>query len=684
LRQEQFWQKYKLVVQRLQKLDPGLSLKPLGISRDHAEPYVTGEGQLDFSDERIREAVYREVTKNFREYLIELVPLMIELSVPSGRDQKMTREAFEARKPQVEETKECRLALARITGKAARDGLEGFVDLLEFWAVDPALPVREAVALSMEQAVTEQVGARQTLDLLQRWTNDRSPGSHALYKSWAGASALGSIIAARPGRETYERALDLMERLATGNQSNVRFYISIALKKAARKAPLTDREAPVSLESLLKLTARDENAATKINVAEALCEARIANEVAALRVIEEWIAGVDLDYRWVGICGVLLWRRQRKEEWNRQIVRFLNYDAQTAASVLVEILIHKNQTILERLNQFVLKADATTRAALVAAFTTVPQARLDDKILSLLRSSEFSALNNLAIEIRAQSWNRMLSTPSEFITTLQRELQQENLRAEIVGAFSKLLKPEPDGSRRRLVPAMVSAFVEQPTIFEDVMARLKMIDPAVFDSFSVNVRAAGIRTLFQNPEALLRTVSAGLADAGVRGETKVALEFLAQPEPQGRGEEMLTALAAAQTTNPLAVRMLLRQFRALGSLDQFTYEFNLRLLRNEILEPVRFIAHVAQAMYDDHERAETLHILRLLSMPEPGGQRRALIRALGVARLSRPIEVNMLLQDLSWQTSSGLLSLKTHVKLFSFVSHVLSPQIASGLFGVDH
>jgi hypothetical protein len=207
----------------------------------------------------------------------------------------------------------------------------------------------------------------------------------------------------------------------------------------------------------------------------------------------------------------------------------------------------------------------------------------------------------------------------------------------------------------------------------------------VFDSFSTAIRVGGIRRLFQTPEVLFHTINVGLVDANLCRETSVALEFLAQPEPRGHFEEMLTAVASAQTTNQRAVRMLLRQFRALGmsSLDQLAYEFNLRLLRNEVAEPTGFIAHVAQAMYDDHERAEVLRILRLLSKPEPDGRRRALIWALGVARLNRPIEVNKLLQDYSWQTHAGMLSFKTQVKLVSFLSYIFSPQIASDLLGVD-
>ncbi len=66
LRKEQLWQNYKLIVQHLKKLDSNLALWPLGICCERAEPYITGEGQVDFADERIREAMYREITKSFR------------------------------------------------------------------------------------------------------------------------------------------------------------------------------------------------------------------------------------------------------------------------------------------------------------------------------------------------------------------------------------------------------------------------------------------------------------------------------------------------------------------------------------------------------------------------------------------------------------------------------------------
>ena len=118
-------------------------------------------------------------------------------------------------------------------------------------------------------------------------------------------------------------------------------------------------------------------------------------------------------------------------------------------------------------------------------------------------------------------------------------------------------------------------------------------------------------------------------------------------------------------------------------LSNFTNEFNLRLLANELAHPEQFIARVSDAMNDRFELAEVTNILHLLSMPAPQGRRRALVQALGIAKLTRPAVVNTLLLDSSWQTRSGLLSLSMEVKLFSFLSRIISPKFTSEIFGFD-
>lgn len=693
LRKEALWENYKLIIQRLRKLDPHLSLWPLGICRQRADPYVTNEGHLDFVDERIAETIYREITSNFREYLIELVPLIKDLSVPPGREQKMTKEVFEARKENVAETKEIRIALARIIGKAARAGLEGFSDLLEVWGADPALQVREAVAISLEHAVAERIGARQSLDLLQRWCTASNPNDTP-FRVWAAASALGSIVAAKPGRDVRVRALDLLERLAGSNYRNVKFFISIALKKTPRKIPLVDEEAPVSLELLLRLVASEEKAPTKINVAEALIESRIADEAVALSVIRSWLSGDNADCRWAAMCSLILWRKQTRkqanEEPNREVTNFLSVDPEMTANVLVEILNNKHPKMpvfWESFRQLVLTANDTTRRALVWGLASQSQSSLEAVLMPLLRASAEPMLKELVVAVRAEKWERMFSTPLDFISDLHEEVHQGHLAGEIHAALAQLLKPGPEGRRAELTQALVSCFVERRTTLEEILTRLTMIAPTVFEPFSIEVRSEALRSLFQTPEILLPAIGEGLRDPKIAGETSVTLERLTRPAPTGHREEILNVLASVQAYNPASVRALLRQFRSMNStaLSSFTYQFNLRLLTNDLTDPERFIAHVSDAVINDPlEHAEVINILRLLSMPAPQGRRRALVQALGIASLTDSATVNMLLFDSSWQTRSGLLSLSMEVKLFSFLSRIISPKFTSQIFGLDN
>ncbi|HEX8119102.1 MAG TPA: hypothetical protein VF521_17630, partial [Pyrinomonadaceae bacterium] len=581
LRREQLWEKYKLVLERLKGLDARLALWPLGICRQRAAPYVTTEGQLDFVDERIAEAIHREVTINFREYLVELTPLIKELSVPPGRGQRAgVKEAQGARKARAAESKGVREALARLVGKAGRQGLEDFRDLLEFWGTDPSFQVREAVAFSLEQTAKEGAGARHALNLLERWCNVASSNQETFYRAAAAASALARVVAARPAGDAYEKGLALLLRLADGAQTGLKFYVSVALKKAVRKVPLADGAARVTLSALLRSAARDGKASTKINVAEALNEARVADEPAALQVIREWATGDDTDCRWVAMCSLFLWRRQRNEERVRGAVTFLGWDAPTAAGMLVEVINHKHERASVYWKSFIQLAsgaDEATRAALVSGLSALPQATVEETLLPLLRASGEPALSGLAVDVRAERWRLMFPTPPEFVADLRRELQREDVSAEIYNALSSLLRPEPWGRRGELVRALVSCFAEHREGLDEVLTRLKWMAPSLFDPLSVEVRREGLRLLLQSPPALVSVIAEGLGRAELAHDTGEALAALSQPEPQGYRAELLRTLADSQANNPAQVFGLLQQFRASGhaALGRLAYELNL-------------------------------------------------------------------------------------------------------------
>jgi hypothetical protein len=686
LRKEDLWQNYKLVVQRLRKLDVNLSLRPLGICRQRAASYVTTEGQLDFVDERIAEAIYRELSKNFREYLVELNELIRDLSVPAGRERKPS-EVKEQRKHAAEKDKELRIALARITGKAGRQGLEDFTALLNFWGADPMLAIREAVALALEQAVAERTGARHALSLLEKWCNDFSQRPDALFRTAAAASALASIAGVSHSRDICAKALSLLEQLAGSDRPAVKFYVSIALKKIGRKTSLTANEMSIGLAPLLALVAHDAKGTTKINVAETLVESRIANETAALTLIRDWLAGSDADCRWTAMCSLFLWRKQRNDERNRVVAESLALDPYTAANMLVETLNEKYQKApiyWDCFKQFAAEADAISRRALVAGLSAPQQVSLHEELLQRLRASENQRLSSLFVEVRAQRWRQMLSTAPTFIADLHQEVHRKGLASEIVAALAGLLEPEPAGCRVQLIEALVSCIRDKRDTLEDILHQLTIMAPPIFEPFAAEVRVAGLRELFSDPLTLVRIIAESLNDSTSSDETCIALELLAQPEPRGNHAELLQALGAAQASDAAALQGVLRQFRATSSraLSELAYEFNFLSLSDDLADPELFISRVMVDMRDPLERARVLQSLRQLSQATPQGRRMALVQALGAARVSRPAEVDTLLLDQSWQDRAWPFSLSTEVKLFSFLASVFSPHIASKFFTV--
>ena len=347
--------------------------------------------------------------------------------------------------------------------------------------------------------------------------------------------------------------------------------------------------------------------------------------------------------------------------------------------MLVEILNEKEQMFWQPLRKFLLSIDAATLPFLIAGLADLPHDRLDERLLPRLRAAESPALNNIAVEVRAEKWRRMLLTPTEFVTDLQRELLKQEFAGEIFAALSRLLRPEPDGYRSFVISTLVNSFVEERAKLEDVLTRMAMLGPDIFQPLALEIRFEAFKNLIQTPAVLLNAINYGLSDPTIAAETASALEMLVRPEPDGYAEELLTTLSAAQATESSAVTALLRRMRAMNALtlNEFTYQFSLRLLGRLVGNPANFAARVADSMQNSGERRETLQILRLLAAPEPNGQRRSLVRALGIARSSQPATVDTLLQDPSWQTRSGLFSLRTEVKLFSFLTNVVSERFAS-------
>jgi hypothetical protein len=679
LNTEQLWEKYKAIVESLRRLDVSLSLWPLGICRQRASLYVTAEGALDFKEERFADAVYREIAKNYREYFIELIPLMEKWSVPPGRKQRRAVVVPSERKRQAAEGADVRAAVARMVGKMSLNGFAKLSGLIDYWATDPLIQVREAVALSLEQAASESVGAKHTFNMLDKWCGERSTNEDALYKTWAAASALGNIAAANSGQPVYVKALDRLNKLARDGRGNIRFYLSIPLKKVARKVPLSE------IENLLSLVVQDEQPGTRINIAEALNEARVFDKEAAGPVIERWLSCENDSQRWAAICSIILWRKQSDAERNQEeVVRFLDRDPATLADVFVETVKHKyhKTRIQSSFEKLVLQLPEDAREKLTSGLAEISFDRLDERLLGRFKSAGEPSLERLVFEVRGARWKHLLLTPRDFISDLREELNRERMTIESYAALALLQRPEPDGSRRRLICALVDGFAQNRAGLDKVLTKLKNIAPAVFEPLVVEVRHERFKQLFHDPAAFVEAVIADMSRTELSEETAKVLELLAQPEPAGYRDELLQALASSYGLDPAPVESLFSLFRNTSNhiLRLIVFEFNYRLLEGLLSSPAQFLSKILSTMRNADEQEEAVQILSHLAVSEPQGKRRMLIQALAQAKGSQPQEVDYLLRHPSLQAWPNLASLRLEVRLASILNSAFVPDFVSRFF----
>jgi hypothetical protein len=681
----ELWEKYKAVVQSLKKLDPGLSLWSLGICRERAGDYVTLDGPIDFIDEPIAEAICREIAKNFREYFVELLPLMRTWSVPSGRDQQRPSEAQnEERRQKIAQSKELRMTIARMVGVVGRHGLGDVTSLLDYWATDPVLAVRDASAVSLGQVAAEGAGAGQALRLLDLWAKDTSPGGDTLRRVYAAATALVNIVANRPGTSVNRRALAQLEALTKDTRKSIRFYISIPLKKAARKVALGD------IEGVMNATAQDADASTRVNVAEALNESRLLEEAPALDLLAKWSASQDPNQPWTAACSQLLWLMQSRRSIDHRlggVSDLLRQDAEATAGVLVELMGHRiyQKKAVHLFKRLVDGISEDTKKHLVDGLAALPFTVVDERVLSRLRASSKPEEEALVIGVRCENWRRQLATPVSFVNNFREALNHDKSREEALSTSLALLQPEPEGCRSGFRGALVTAFVQNRPVVGGLLEKLSTLAPSVFEPLSVEIRCAALRSLFVDPAAFVRAVSEEATRPKTAAQTLVALEVLAQPMPLGYYPELLRTLTDASATDAAALRTLLTLLRADGRavFRQLARDVTQSLLEAEFTQPAVFLGRVRAAMADAGEREELLRILDALSDPGSHGKRKALVRVLSEAKVTHPLEVDELLQSQWPQTQSALSGLRLEVRLASLLNSSFTPKFMSKLFNSE-
>jgi hypothetical protein len=678
-----FWEKYKLIVRELRALDQNLALLPLGVGRDRARPFVTTEGPLDFTP-RVADLIRNEVGANYREYLIELRDKLKAWSVPEGREKGHPDRNSEKRKREINETQTLRMNAARLIGTAAKEGLDKDVgDLLRYWGTDPSLKIRDAVAISIEQCAQDIDAANSALGFLKDWGSGSANDEPSLFKLYATALPLTRLALANSGEAVRLRALAYLRFLSRDRRHSVQFYTSIAVKKMARKTPFLD------LVSLLSALAHDSNPSTKVNVAQALSEARFRNEPAVTELIQDWRQSTDENLRWVAFCLVLVFGKQSKANGNedgfmQEVHALLAEDARTVADVYLELLSDQRlrKIAWRQFKRLTTESANGYHHLVISGLAHTDFLRLDKILLQRLRQFGDPPHERLILEIRKAHWRNIISSSSALLADLRKRLQEQDRTVEVFQTLTEMLTPEPDGCRAAFIEALVAFYPQDRELLDEVLLKLEKMAPSVFEPFSVEVRRVALRKWFYDPSSLVTAVSSDLMNPLVSRSVISALENLGQPEPLGERDSLLQAIAYVHALDPATARHFLARLKNSGSrsLTVLSFEFTYRLLEGKLDAPRDLVAALADCLQDDAQRTDALDVLERFALPELPGKKRALIDTLAQAKAFEPTAVDAVLQNPFIQSRPRLARLQFDVRVASILESVFVPRFLSRWF----
>ncbi|HEX8337961.1 MAG TPA: toll/interleukin-1 receptor domain-containing protein [Pyrinomonadaceae bacterium] len=484
---ELLWEKYKAVVRELRKLDSRLPVQPFGICRQRASRYVSQEGPIYVRDARVADAIRQELTKNYREFFVELTKERLrEWTVPEGRE-AVPQEP--QRKQKVKEGRETRRAVARMVGCAGRLGLDDVKGILEFWAADPEFYVRQAVADALAETARTQSGINHALTLLEQWCRESAPKGAAPRRVLAAAIALGGLASAPLDDYATQRLVQCATRLAHSRNRDVRFHLSIALRDLARGLPL----AP--LKGVLSQLAVEKNPGTRVsvrvNVSNALNVAR-ARGPEGEELWSQWVNAPEEWWRWTAVCALVTWRGDKYPRLFQLLAR--GGDAtQTLAAVCAEVQGDKDhaEAAAETFKRLVRDADGEARDNLAAALAAMPAAA-EGRLLPLLRAHGSPALEEQVVEARRETLAAELDASARFAAVLRDWLAREESRLEFFKAFALLSAVEPEGRRGRVVSTLAECYLDDPDGTSGLLEKLEEMAPSSFGFLAPAVRLAAV------------------------------------------------------------------------------------------------------------------------------------------------------------------------------------------------
>ena len=303
---EHIWARFRAVLSQLEmlRLVPQVSIPTLGVCRAYCAPYVTETDDLEIVDSDIASAIRRELAVSWREYVIELRPLLTGWALPpAGQDRALTRSGADVKAA-------VRQELARLLGELLKVRVEDVLPLLGDFATFEQSAVRRTAAEAIVHAFGSEDGAHHGRKLLQRWESDRSGETAAVRQREVAAEACWRIAATSQDAASHDFALEQLHRFAR-DIPRVRAVVAYGLGR------LVSRRSAQELQPLLTRLARDPDEIVRRRTGVALGELNHRAPDIAETVSAEWLASGDPKRLWTAAYALLVTRRPRRGDRDR-------------------------------------------------------------------------------------------------------------------------------------------------------------------------------------------------------------------------------------------------------------------------------------------------------------------------------------------------------------------------------
>lgn len=303
---EHIWARFRAVLSQLEtlRLVPQMSIPTLGVCRKQCAPYVTKSGDLEIVDSDVASAIMRELAVSWREYVIELRPLLAGWALPpADQDRALTRSDADG-------SGAVRQEVARLLGELLKVRAEDVLPFLEDFATFGHSIVRRAAAEAIVHAFDSEDGARNGRKLLRAWEADRSADPAATRKRGVAANASWRIAAMNGDAANHEFALEQLRR-------HVRDIPRVRAVVAYGLGSLVSRRNARELQPLMARLARDPDEIVRRRTGVALGELNRRAPDDAEVIFAEWIAAGDARRLWTVAYALLVTRRPRLGDRDR-------------------------------------------------------------------------------------------------------------------------------------------------------------------------------------------------------------------------------------------------------------------------------------------------------------------------------------------------------------------------------